>query len=121
MNCQINVNSILPTQLPHKFSYIVAILIPNHFESPNSTVRDTEFRASFFCHFKKLRCKSLFIVNVTFKSQILMYSSAFCSVGLQAYNLKSPNLSLDEVYQDFRLVTLIEISNCQNIEAWGIL
>jgi hypothetical protein len=26
------------------------------------------------------------------------YSSAFCSVGLQAYNLKSPNLSLDEVY-----------------------
>jgi hypothetical protein len=28
------------------------------------TVRDTEFPASFFCHFKKLRCKSLFIVNV---------------------------------------------------------
>jgi hypothetical protein len=27
-----------------------------------------------------------------------VYSSAFCSVGLQAYNLKSPNLSLDEVY-----------------------
>jgi hypothetical protein len=27
-----------------------------------------------------------------------MYSSAFCSVGLQVYNLKSPNLSLDEVY-----------------------
>jgi hypothetical protein len=25
-----------------------------------------------------------------------MYSSAFCSVGLQAYNLKTPNLSLDE-------------------------
>jgi hypothetical protein len=35
------------------------------------TVSDTEFRASFCCHFKKLRCKSLFIVNVTFKSQIL--------------------------------------------------
>jgi hypothetical protein len=33
-----------------------------------STVRDTEFRALFFCHFKKLRCKSLFIINVTFKS-----------------------------------------------------
>jgi hypothetical protein len=46
-----------------------------------------------------------------------MYSSALCSVGLQAYNLKSPNLSLDEVYQDFRLVTLIETSNCQSIEA----
>jgi hypothetical protein len=36
MNCQRNVNSILPTQLPQKFSYIVAILIHNHFESPNS-------------------------------------------------------------------------------------
>jgi hypothetical protein len=36
-------------------------------------VRDTEFRASVFCHFKKLRCKSLFIVNVTFKSQILKF------------------------------------------------
>jgi hypothetical protein len=31
-----------------------------------------------------------------------MYSSAFCSVGLKAYNLKSPNLSLDEVYQNSR-------------------
>jgi hypothetical protein len=33
MNCQRNVNSILPTQLPYTFSYIVAILIHNHFES----------------------------------------------------------------------------------------
>jgi hypothetical protein len=38
MNCQRNVNSILPTQLSHKFSYIVAILIHNHFESPNTYV-----------------------------------------------------------------------------------
>jgi hypothetical protein len=36
MNCQGNVNSTLPTQLPHKFSYIVAILGHNHFESPNT-------------------------------------------------------------------------------------
>jgi hypothetical protein len=36
MNCHRNVNSILPTQLQHKFSYIVAILIHNHFESPNT-------------------------------------------------------------------------------------
>jgi hypothetical protein len=36
MNCQRNFNSILPTQLSHKFSYIVAILIHNHFESPNT-------------------------------------------------------------------------------------
>jgi hypothetical protein len=35
MNCQRNVNSILPTQLAHKLSYIVAIIIHNHFESPN--------------------------------------------------------------------------------------
>jgi hypothetical protein len=35
MNCQRNVNFILPTQLPHEFPYIVAILIPNRFESPN--------------------------------------------------------------------------------------
>jgi hypothetical protein len=39
MNCQRNVNSILPTQLPHKFSYIVAILTHNHFESPNMYYR----------------------------------------------------------------------------------
>jgi hypothetical protein len=38
MNCQTNINYILPTQLPHKFSYIVAILIHNHFESPNIQV-----------------------------------------------------------------------------------
>jgi hypothetical protein len=30
-----NVKSTPPTQLPHKFSYIVAIFIHNHFESPN--------------------------------------------------------------------------------------
>jgi hypothetical protein len=35
MKCHTNVNSSLPTQLPHKFSYTVAIFIHNHFESPN--------------------------------------------------------------------------------------
>jgi hypothetical protein len=35
MKCHTNVNCTPPTQLPHKFSYIVAILIHNHFESPN--------------------------------------------------------------------------------------
>jgi hypothetical protein len=44
------------------------------FFSCHNTVRNTEFRASFFCHFKKLRCKSLFIVNVTFKRQILKFT-----------------------------------------------
>jgi hypothetical protein len=38
MNCQRNINSTLPTQLPHKFSYIVAILGHNHFESPNTSL-----------------------------------------------------------------------------------
>jgi hypothetical protein len=40
MNSQRNVNSILRTELSHKFSYIVATFIHNHFESPNS--RDDE-------------------------------------------------------------------------------
>jgi hypothetical protein len=35
MKCHTNDNSTPSTQLPHKFSYIVAILIHNHFESPN--------------------------------------------------------------------------------------
>jgi hypothetical protein len=33
----INVNSIPPTQLLHTFSYIVAILIHNHCESPKGS------------------------------------------------------------------------------------
>jgi hypothetical protein len=35
LNCQKNVNSIPPTQLPHKFLYIVVRFIHNYFESPN--------------------------------------------------------------------------------------
>jgi hypothetical protein len=38
MNCQSNVNSVLTTQLPHKFSYIVAIPIHNPFLSPDINV-----------------------------------------------------------------------------------
>jgi hypothetical protein len=33
MKCHTNIKSTPLTQLPHKFSYIVAILIHNHFES----------------------------------------------------------------------------------------
>jgi hypothetical protein len=33
--CQLHIPQTPPIQLPHKFSYIVAILIHNHFESPN--------------------------------------------------------------------------------------
>jgi hypothetical protein len=39
MKCHTNVNSTPPTQLPHKFSYIVAILIHNHFKSPNTSLK----------------------------------------------------------------------------------
>jgi hypothetical protein len=35
MKCHTNDNSTSSTQLPHKFSYIVAILGHNPFESPN--------------------------------------------------------------------------------------
>jgi hypothetical protein len=35
MKCHTNDNSTSSTQLPHKFSYIVAILGHNNFESPN--------------------------------------------------------------------------------------
>jgi hypothetical protein len=39
LNCQRNVNSIVPTQLPHKFQYI---LIHNYFESPNIILHYSE-------------------------------------------------------------------------------
>jgi hypothetical protein len=38
MKCHTNDNSTSSTQLPHKFSYIVAILGHNHFESPNTSI-----------------------------------------------------------------------------------
>jgi hypothetical protein len=40
-----------------------------------------------------------------------MYTSAFCSVGLEVYDLKSPNLSLDDVYQYLK----IYVSNLKQI------
>jgi hypothetical protein len=43
INCQRNVNSLPPTQLPHTFSHIVVILIHNHFESPNETPTNLTF------------------------------------------------------------------------------
>jgi hypothetical protein len=45
-NCQRNVNSILPMQLPHKYSYIVARFIHNYLESPNKYWVNT-FRFQF--------------------------------------------------------------------------
>jgi hypothetical protein len=51
-----------------------------------------------------------------------MYCSAFCSVGLQVDNLKSPNLSLDEIYQFFSfIVKVIEMSIRKRRIKWGLL
>jgi hypothetical protein len=64
MNCQRNVNSI---QLLHKFSYIVAIFIHNHFDSPNMTTfcwRHNFYYAEFivlssqFSCYKSVNCKN---------------------------------------------------------------
>jgi hypothetical protein len=54
MNCQRNVNSILPIQLPHKFSYIVARFIHNYFESLNKYwVNTFRFRLQDRCSSKQ--------------------------------------------------------------------
>jgi hypothetical protein len=45
-----------------------------------------------------------------------MYSSAFCSVGLQAYNLKSPNISLDKVYEVYKDKVIILKRQFQFVE-----
>jgi hypothetical protein len=42
-----------------------------------------------------------------------MYSCAFWSVGLQTYNLKSPNLSLDEVYVQHVMKVILFLMNLQ--------
>jgi hypothetical protein len=42
MKCHTNDNYTLRTQLPDKISYIVAILIHNHFESPNHPIYSVE-------------------------------------------------------------------------------
>jgi hypothetical protein len=55
MNCQRNINSTLPTQLSHKFSYIVAILGHNHFESPNTWPRGEILGMGLVYKFKMLR------------------------------------------------------------------
>jgi hypothetical protein len=44
MKCHTNVNSTPPTQLPHTSSYIVAIPIRNHFESPNTNIQNDKYK-----------------------------------------------------------------------------
>jgi hypothetical protein len=50
MKCHTNINSTPFTQLPHTFSYIVAILGHNHFESPNMYTSLNNVTADLF-HF----------------------------------------------------------------------
>jgi hypothetical protein len=47
MKCHTNVNYTPPTQLPHTFSYIVAILTHNHFESPNISIKKKTMKIIF--------------------------------------------------------------------------
>jgi hypothetical protein len=48
MKCHTNIKSTSFTQLPHKFSYIVAILGRNHFESPNTLKRIMILSTQYF-------------------------------------------------------------------------
>jgi hypothetical protein len=48
MKCHTNDNSTSSTQLPHTFSYIVAILGHNHFESPNTYNRLLQVEIKYF-------------------------------------------------------------------------
>jgi hypothetical protein len=66
-NCHINVNFILPTQLPHKFSYIVAILIHNDFESPNTYI---EYQNTFGL-FKSILQNNISHLSIALTSFIL--------------------------------------------------
>jgi hypothetical protein len=49
MKCHTNVNYTPPTQLPHKFSYIVVIFIHNHFGHFTLKVKTVMLMSHFFC------------------------------------------------------------------------
>jgi hypothetical protein len=61
MKCHTNVNSTRSTHLLHKFSYIVAILIHNHFEPPNiwAYFFNAEHTHSPYVQFKKTQINKL--------------------------------------------------------------
>jgi hypothetical protein len=105
-------------------NYISAWLTANiHID--DCTVRDTKFRASFFCHFKKLWCKSLFIVNVTFKHQILkfIFCSHQCMSIIEVNNVK-PILHFLTVYWQwcpkFRVSNCTFLKTCQFYQIYPI-
>jgi hypothetical protein len=104
MKCYTNVSSTPPTQLPHKFSYIVAILIHNNFESPNTCI--------------KLSWKLPWIVDIITKYKIthyqylILHNREFSFENRKNY-LKSTTTTLQgsDVYLWLRYI----IVNCNNL------
>jgi hypothetical protein len=77
MKCQTNVNSTPSTQLPHTFSYIVAILIHNHFESPNIFEFESGQRLQF-----------------SFTDFSLVYRSVFAQIFPRSQPMRQSNTSI---------------------------
>jgi hypothetical protein len=83
MKCHTNVNSTPFTQLPHKFSYIVAILGHNHFDHPIYAVHD---------YFKHAGGRDIFLLDCR---QVLSYDVSFLNIRIvvnSAINLVNKNL-----------------------------
>jgi hypothetical protein len=59
MKGRTNDNSTSSTQLPHKFSYIVAILGHNHCESPSSYLFEAKFHFISFVKIEKRSASGL--------------------------------------------------------------
>jgi hypothetical protein len=110
MKCHTNVNSTPPTESPHKFSYIVAIFIHNHFESHNmhlfsksrvfTKIRFFFFTClpsslSFFVHFRKLFLRLDHVLRTVFKKISFVFLSlvnlSFHKIFFSAISLSSGN------------------------------
>jgi hypothetical protein len=100
MKCHTNVNSILPTQLPHKFSYIVAIFIHNQF--------DHQIFYHFLISASKLLSLLLFLlfINPCFKFLLL---NNVCTFSLRFTLFDNTYFPTDFIYTfintyDYRLL-----------------
>jgi hypothetical protein len=105
MNCQRNINSTLPTQLPHKCSYIVAILGHNHFESPNMYVLCRPKNIGRHClSIKKKNCNPYFIV--------IMITVLIMNVIFWVVNFKTQNYFVISTTQNVYL--RLSMYDCSN-------
>jgi hypothetical protein len=98
MKCHTNINSTPFTQLPHTFSYIVAILGHNHFESP-SIFSSIQFNSIFLVLSKSLilpqhrlysergRFTNLsdFIAYIDQAMEVVTYSEFFLRLAIRFY------------------------------------